>query len=391
MSRYADFQILREQDVSYLDHAASSLTPDCVLDAVTGYYQKYRSNVNRGVYRWSADATIAYENARLQVASFIGADASEVVFTSGATEAINLAAYSIVKHMLTPGQVILLSRFEHHANLIPWQRLAKGKNCQIAYIPINDDFEVDWEGFKKQLATLPVALIAITHASNVLGLKHDIRKFSSFGVPVLVDGTQMVSHESVDVKALGCGFYVWSAHKMYGPTGIGALYVDTRYHHLMQPHYTGGGIVDEVTYDHATFQQGLVALEPGTPNIAGAIGFGRACQYINQIGFDHIMAHEQRLWQYFLEQVKPLGLQSYGPSQHMVYSFGYPGVHAHDVATILSDNHVMVRAGHHCCMPLMSYLDVHALTRVSLGIYNQERDVERFVSGIKTIKQVMGQ
>lgn len=386
----SDFSILDDKQAVYLDHAASSLTPDCVVDAMAGYYQTYRANVHRGVYPWSAKATIAYEDAREQVANFIGAKAPDVVFTQGATAGINIVAQSCISHVLSEGDVILISPLEHHANMIPWQRLAESKGAKIAYIPMNDQWEIEWTLLEEMVQSMPVKLIAMTHASNVLGVSFDIQRIAKLGPWVCVDGTQMVSHDKVDVKALGCHFYVFSAHKMYGPTGIGALYISPECQERVKPHFTGGGIVDIVTYEHATFQSGLAVLEPGTPNISGAIGFARACEYILHIGYHKIQAHESVLVDYLIKTVKPLNLETFGPVNHPVYAFKHPHVHPHDVATILGDSGVMVRAGHHCCMPLMDKLGVNALTRLSLGIYNQQTDIDQFVQGMQVVNEVMG-
>jgi len=389
MDRRQDFKILRDQDVAYLDHAASSLTPDAVLESMQDYYHGYRANVSRGVYAWSEKATLTYQDAREEVAHFVGAKACELVLTSGATEGINIIAQAYLASNIKPGQVILISPLEHHANMIPWQRLAKQADARLEYLKLHDDFTINWEALALQIEQLDIVLIAITHASNVMGIKNDIKRISQFGIPLLVDGTQMVSHEPVDVKQLGCAFYVWSAHKMYGPTGVGALYIHSDFHHKINPHHTGGGIVNIVDYQSATFQEGIHMLEPGTPNIAGVIGFASACQYIQSIGFDKIMAHEGRVMQTLLEGAQDIGIKTYSPFEHVVFSFHLEGVHPHDIATILADQHIMVRAGHHCCMPLMRYLGVSALTRLSLGVYSTHEDISRFLLGMKKVEEVM--
>lgn len=389
MNRATDFAILREQDVVYFDHAASSLTPDCVVDAMHQYYYQYRANVSRGVYSWSEKATLAYQDARETVANFIGAQASEIAFTSGATESINLVANAYLLAHIKPGQTILISPLEHHANMIPWQRLAKEKGCKLIYIKLTKTLTIDWASLAQSIEENDCALIAITHASNVVGIKNDIQRIAKFNIPLLVDGTQMVSHEPVDVKQLGCAFYVFSAHKMYGPTGVGVLYINKAYHHKIMPHHTGGGIVDIVSYQSASFQKGIQVLEPGTPNIAGVVGFASACEYIKNIGFEAIMLHEMQLMKKLLPLMEEHGLKTFSPHQHVLTSFEVEGVHPHDVATILADQQIMVRAGHHCCMPLMEKLGVNALTRVSLGIYSKEEDIDRFIDGIKKVKEVM--
>lgn len=382
-----DFTILRAQDVAYLDQAASSLTPDQVLADMQKYYCEYRSNVHRGVYAWSEKASFAYENAREVVAGFIGAKPHELIFTQGTTGGINLVTQIYLKNRIKAGQVVLLTPLEHHSNMVPWQRIAKECGAYIEYIKLDSDFCIDWEDLEKRLDN--VALIAITHSSNVLGVKYDIQRISKYGIDVLVDGAQMVAHEPVDVKDLGCAFYAFSAHKMYGPTGIGALYIDEKYHDFLSPHFTGGGMVEEVTLKGASLQKGPIQFEPGTPNIASAIGFASAVKYIQNIGFNSIQLHENELMAYMMNRLKPLGLKTFGPLDTTVYSFEYPDIHPHDVATILGENNVMVRAGHHCCMPLMTYLGVNALTRVSIGVYSQKTDIDNLVNALLQVKEVM--
>ena len=383
-----DFSILAQKGV-YLDHAASSLTPDCVLDAIQDYYHHYRANVHRGVYAWSERSSVAYETSRATVARFIGALPGELAFTSGATAAINQVAQGYLQHYLQPGDVILVTPLEHHANLIPWQQVAKNCQASVKCIPLCKNHTIDWDALALLIEQEKVVFIAMTHSSNVLGIKNDIRRMVAFGIPVLVDGAQAVSHEPVDVHALGCAFYAFSAHKMYGPTGIGALYIKNEFLEKMQPCFTGGGMVLSVDYETASFQKGVVMLEAGTPNIAGAIGFAKACEYIKSIGFMKIMAHEKALMAEINQTMVKYPLRTFGPSQTTVLSFQYPNVHAHDVATVLADENVMVRAGHHCCMPLMQYLGVNALTRLSIGLYNDIADVHLLDIAFAKISEVM--
>lgn len=388
VNRRKDFPVL-SSDQAYFDHAASSLTPDPVIAVMNQYYQQYRSNVHRGVYEWSARATIAYEDARSTVAAFVNAPETSLVFTSGATASINLVAEAYASNRLKPGQAIIISPLEHHSNMIPWQQVAKRCQCKLRYLELNPDYSVDFDKFDQILQEEDVALIAITHASNVLGIKNDIKKISAYGIPVMVDGTQMVSHEPVDVSDLGCAFYAFSAHKMYGPTGIGALYIAPKYWVHMQACYTGGGMVQKVTYQTATFQGGPQLFEAGTPNIAAAIGFAEACRYIQGIGFSEIKQHEALIMSGVFKVLGECDIQWIGPQSGALSSFVYPGVHAHDVATVLADKGVMVRAGHHCCMPLMSALGVAALTRVSIGVHNTVDDVCRLKVAMEEIARVM--
>jgi cysteine desulfurase/selenocysteine lyase len=378
---------LKNDDVAYLDHAATSLTPDSVIQDIQDYYYNYRSNVHRGVYSWSERATQAYELSRKNIAEFIGADEQELVFTSGATASINMVVMAHLRHYIKENDVILLSPIEHHANLIPWQILAKSAGAKISYIKLNEDFSIDWDDFESKLDK--AVLIAITQCSNVLGVKFDIEKIASYGVDVLVDGTQMLSHEKVDVKKLGCAFYAFSAHKMYGPTGIGGLYIDKKLHDKLKPCFTGGGMVEMVSYEGASFQEMPALLEAGTPNIGGAIGFASATRYIDSIGYSEIMAHEKSIMNYLLSSLEAFGLNTFSPMNNTVYSFEYPKVHAHDVATLLGEKNVMVRAGHHCCMPLMRQLGVNALSRVSIGYYNHQGDIDRLILALERVKKVM--
>lgn len=382
-----DFTILRSNDVAYFDQAAASLTPDQVLRDIQDYYCNYRSNVHRGIYEWSEKASKAYEDAREEIARFIGADKDEIIFTQGTTSAINLAIQIYFKYVLKEGQVILLSPLEHHANLVPWQRIAKECGAKVEYLKLDENFEIDWKDLESRLDQ--VSVIAVTHSSNVLGVKYDIGKIASYGVTVLVDGAQFVPHEKLDVKESGVGFYAFSAQKMYGPTGMGILYVNKQYHDQLKPHYTGGGMVQWVSYEEASFQSGPIQFEPGTPNVAGAIGFGSAIRYINKLGYENIQKHEREIMKYLLKRVEDLGLKTYGPFNTTILSFSYPGVHPHDVATLLAERGVMVRAGHHCCMPLMGYLGVNALTRISIGCHNTKEDVDKLVHALEGVKEVM--
>lgn len=380
-----DFTIFKDQDLVYLDHAASSLTPDSVLLSMDEYYYQYRSNVHRGVYQWSEKASEAYDTARKTIASFINAKPSEMVFTQGATQGINIVAYTYLKPILKKGDVILLSPLEHHANMIPWQRIAKECGARIEYIPLCENFSIDWEKLEKRLDH--VVFMAVTHMSNVLGVQFDIQRLAAYGIDLLVDGAQMISHTKVDVSVLGCGFYVFSGHKMYGPTGIGGLYVNEQYHDKIEPLFTGGGMVQTVSYASATFQKMPVLLEPGTPNIAGAIGCASAAHYLSE-RYDHIQKQDKQLSPLLDKMLRDSGMITYGV-KGPIGAFQYPKVHSHDVATLLAEEGVMVRAGHHCCMPLMLTLGVDALVRASLGIHNDESDIMRFEQALKKVSEVM--
>ncbi|MDC3181167.1 cysteine desulfurase [Gammaproteobacteria bacterium] len=385
--QYFDYQ----SDSVYLDHASTSQTPGAVIEVMQQYYQAYRANVGRGVYEYAAQSTQAYEHSRQIIADLINAQSNELVFTYGATDGLNMVANALIAQILEPKQVILVSQLEHHSNLVPWQILGRQLDCRIELIPLDVDLNVDWVRLSEAIDQFNVGAIAITHMSNVTGQSIDIRRMCQIAkdIPVIVDGTQAISHLSVDVKELACAVYVFSAHKMYGPTGVGALYINNDYWPYIKPYRLGGGMIDEVTMLYSTFRKGPQMLEAGTPPIASVIGFAKAAELLQDWGVEKIAKHETALIEDLMLALADFPLKIYTSPMSATLSFSYEGAHAHDVATILSTQKIMVRSGHHCCMPLMRYLGEESLTRISLGCYNSHTDIEQLLQGLSIIKTTL--
>jgi cysteine desulfurase/selenocysteine lyase len=397
-----DFPILhqptsRGKRLVYLDSAATSQKPQAVIDALVNYYSEYNANIHRGVYEIAARATEAFEGARAKVAQFINADSREVIWTRNTTESINLVAYSWGLNNLKPGDVILTSELEHHSNLVPWQLLAEKTGAQLRFIPVDDRGLLVLDDLDNLLQG--VKLVAIAHVSNTLGtivpLDVIIPKAHAAGALVLVDGAQAVPHMAVDVKALDADFYAFSAHKMLGPTGIGVLYGKRALLEAMPPFLAGGDMIHKVEYSKASFNELPWKFEAGTSNIADAIAFGFAIDYLNEIGPEWIRDHERGLTGYALERLSGLesrGLAVYGPKDPAlvsgVLSFNYGDIHAHDLASILDTEGVCVRAGHHCTMPLMDKMGWTATARASFYVYNTEEDVDALVAGLEKAAQI---
>ncbi len=392
-----EFSLLKKHPtLHYLDSAATSLKPQCVIDAMNEYYAEYSSNVHRGLYDLSERATTAYEEARKTVAKFINAKSErEIIFTSGTTHSINLVALGWARHVLKQGDEIIIPLLEHHSNMVPWQMLAKEIGAKIVYWEPRKDGTLDPTDINKYLSR-STKLLAITHISNVLGtltpLKQIIQKAFSCGVKVLVDAAQSVSRIPIDVQLLDCDFLAFSGHKAYGPTGIGVLYVKEKHYDNMKPVFGGGGMIREVTTAHTTFNDTPHKFEAGTPPIAEAIGLARALQFIKKLGLSAIHSHEKALTNLCLKELNIIeGIKIIGPAKENLHesiiSFTINGVHAHDIATLLNEKNIAVRAGHHCCMPLMKWLGVAATTRASFGIYNTEDDVYALADGIKNVRK----
>jgi cysteine desulfurase/selenocysteine lyase len=383
-------------DLVYLDSAATTQTPQVVLDAMNEYYTQYRANIHRGLYNLSAQATESYENARAKVATFIGAERNEIIFTSGTTHGLNFLARSLCKN-LKAGDNIVLTQLEHHANLVPWQEYAREKGIELRFIELKN-FELDFES-AKDLIDENTKIVSFSLVSNVLGtitiasIPEIFELAQSVGAVTVVDAAQAVAHMGLDVKVIGCDFLVFSGHKMYGPTGIGVLYGKKERLENLEPFFYGGDMVREVTYEKSSWADIPERFEGGTPNIAGAIGLGAAVDFIESIGFLHINGHEVRLQEKLFEELKKIdGLKVIGPEfgepRTAVASFTLDGVHPHDIAEILSREEVCIRAGHHCTMPLMKLLCLFGTSRISMGIYNTEEDIEKFVEAIKKVKSI---
>ena len=386
------------KSLAYLDSAATAQKPQCVIDAMSTFYACNNSSINRGVYELAEQTTIAYEQSRQQVADFIGcADAKQIVFTSGTTESINLVAHGLAACHLKSGDEIIVSQMEHHANIVPWQQAVEKTGAVIRVAPLTDDGQLDVAGLEA-LVSPKTKLIALIHVSNVLGCVSPVQRVidlaKSNGIATLIDGAQAVAHEPVNVAELDCDFYVFSAHKLYGPTGVGVLYAKSHWLEAMPPYQCGGDMIRRVSFEKTTFNEAPHKFEAGTPHIAGVIGFAAAIRYFQQFSWEDKLAHERDVMQYMdagLRQFDDLVL--YGPAvdaRRAVASFLLKGVHAHDVGSFLGSEGVAVRVGHHCTMPLMKYLGVAATTRASVGIYTSRADVDRLIEAIDKVRQFFG-
>jgi cysteine desulfurase/selenocysteine lyase len=397
----ADFPILRTKvhgkPLVYLDNAATSQKPQAVLDALAHYYSTTNANVHRGVHLLSQMATDAYEEARLKVRDFLHAGClREVVFTSGTTEAINLVAQTYGREHVREGDEVIISWMEHHANIVPWQVLCQEKKAHLRVVPITDAGEIVLEDYERML-TPRTRIVALAHVSNVLGTVNPVRQMIELahrrGIPVLLDGAQAVPHLRVDVQELDCDFYAVSGHKMYGPTGVGALYGKSRYLETMPPYQGGGDMIRSVSFAKTTYNELPYKFEAGTPNIAGAVGWGAAIDYLNRLNLDAVAAHEHDLLGYVTEALGELpGVRILGTARHKaaVVSFVLDGVHPHDIGTILDQEGIAVRTGHHCCQPLMDRYHVPATARASFGVYNTRADADALVRGLHKVQEVLG-
>jgi cysteine desulfurase/selenocysteine lyase len=390
-------QRVHGKDLVYLDNAASTLKPISVVHAITNYYSYDHSNVHRGVHTLSQRASLAYDNAREVVRNFIDADKNDaVVFCSGTTNAINMVAKAYVLPKLNPGDEILVDQMSHHSNFVPWQQICNATGAILKIIPLNSHYELSVMDYKKLLHDR-TKFVALTHVSNVLGTINPVKQMTQMahavGAEVLIDGAQAVMHDTVSVSEIGAEFYVFSAHKLYGPTGIGVCIVSDGCKDDCVPYETGGGMVLEVRHDETHFQSMPQLWEAGTPNIAGTIGFAAAIKYINRLGMDNIKRHEEELVQYTLEKLSAIpDLKIFGPPKNRagVFSFAVKNIHPHDMATILDKYGVAARAGTHCAMPLMQQLSESSLTRVSLACYNNKEDIDTLCVAILAAKKIFG-
>jgi len=391
----ADFPAIPE-GWHYLDTAATAQKPRAVIDAIEKAYAKDYATVHRGVYRRSADMTIAYEAARQRVARFLNARSSdEVVFVRGATEAINLVAQSWGIANLKAGDRILLSKLEHHSNIVPWQLIQERTGVAIDVCPLTEDGRIDLDAAEAML-TPAHKLVAFAHVSNVLGSLLDARRATELahavGAKILLDGCQAVPRIAVDVQQIGCDFYVFSGHKLYGPTGIGAVWARAELLGAMPPWQGGGSMIDRVTFAKTTWAPAPQRFEAGTPNIVGALGLHAAIDYVDAIGLDLIHKHETALVAEARAALSAINsVRLYGPVDSAgIVSFAIEGVHPHDIGTILDEEGVAIRAGHHCAQPLMEHLDIPATARASFAIYNDADDVAALARGVERVTRIFG-
>jgi cysteine desulfurase/selenocysteine lyase len=395
LDRLADFPAIPE-GWAYLDTAATAQKPQAVIDAITRAYDTTYATVHRGVYQRSADMTLAYEAARRRVAGFIGAASpDECVFVRGATEGINLVAQCWAGTQLGAGDRILLSQLEHHSNIVPWQLVAQRVGAVIDVVPLTADHAIDLDAMAAML-TPAHKLVALAHVSNVTGAVLDAKRAADLahgvGAKLLLDGCQAVPRLPVDVQALGCDFYVFSAHKLYGPTGIGVLWGRGDLLEAMPPYQGGGAMIDKVSFVGTTYAASPARFEAGTPHIVGVLGLHAAIDYVDAIGLEAIHAHEGALVREAREALSGLNsVRLFGPADSAgIVSFMVEGVHPHDVGTILDEGRVAIRAGHHCAQPLMDHLGIPATARASFGVYNGPRDVAALVEGIERVTRIFG-
>ncbi len=386
-------QIISGKRLAYLDSAATTLKPNIVIDEMDLYYRKETSNVHRGLYWLSENATAKFELTRDKIAKLINSpDRKQVIFTKGTTESVNLVAQCYARNFLKEGDEILLSQMEHHSNIVPWQMVAEEKKLTIRVIPINQKGEILLDEYKK-LLTPKVKLISVVYISNALGtinpIKEMIHSAHQIGAKFFVDAAQAISHIKVDVQDLDADFLAFSGHKMFGPTGVGVLYAKEEVLNQMPPYQGGGDMIDVVTFEKTTYNNLPHKFEAGTPPIAAVIGLGKAVDYINQIGFETIHKIEDELLDYATTKLSSIpGLKIYGTAHNKtsVISFGLEGIHPHDIATLIDKEGVAIRTGHHCTQPLMKFFGVPATCRASLSIYNNQADIDQLYAGLIKVK-----
>ena len=395
----ADFPILKEtvhgRPLVYLDNAATSQKPQQVLNAIVEAYSTWNSNIHRGVHHLSQVATSKHEGARQAVADFINAKSSdEIVFTKGTTDSLNALAFSFGEAFVHEGDEIIVSGLEHHSNIVPWQMLCERKKAILRHIPLREDLLLDLEAFKGLLSE-KTKLVSVAHVSNVLGtiqpIEEIIRLAHARNIPVCIDGAQSVPHMQVDVQALDCDFLVFSGHKMYAPTGIGVLYGKREWLEQIPPHEGGGEMIDHVRWSGTTYNELPYKFEAGTPNFVGSYALHKAIEYIEAIGWEAIKAHERELTEYCEAQLIDLGCNVYGAGQPKagVISFNVADVHPFDVGTLLDQQGVAVRTGHHCAEPLIDTMGVPGTVRVSFGLYNDKEDVDAFIAALKRAQMML--
>ena len=394
-----DFPILSRKvngkPLVYFDNGASSQKPQSVIDATNKYYSFENANIHRGVHTLSQEATSAYEVVREKVRAFIDADKShEIIFTKGTTDSINLVAFSFGRTHINEGDEVLISAMEHHSNIVPWQMICEDKKAKLKVIPINDDGELMMNEFRKLLSK-KTKIVAVTHISNSLGTVNPVKEIIAAahekGIPVLIDGAQAIHHTTVDVKELDCDFYAFSAHKMYGPTGVGVLYGKEELLNAIPPYQGGGDMIKTVTFEKTTYNELPHKFEAGTPNIAGGIAFGAAIDYINSLGFENISAYEHELTEYALQELNTVpGIKFIGNAKERasVISFLLDNIHPYDAGVILDKMGIAVRTGHHCTQPLMDRFRIPGTVRASFAFYNTKEEVDVLVKGLHKVIQM---
>ena len=399
-----DFPIFKNlPKLVYLDSAATSQRPKIVVDALKNFYEKENANIHRGIYTLSEDATKNYELVRKKIANFINSNADEIIFTKNATEGFNLLANTIKELISKDKNEIVLTDMEHHSNLLPWQNFAKKYKFKLKFIPLTKNYELDYDK-AKELINKKTAMISFTFVSNVLGTINDAQKLISLAntqkAMTIIDASQAIQHFKINVKKLNCDFLVFSSHKMMGPTGVGVLYGKKKLLEKMPPFLVGGGTIDSVDYENAVYLDPPRKFEAGTQNFADVIALGNSIDYLKQIGFGKIQKHESELFEYALEKLHKIkDIKIYNPGKNKsapVISFNLQDIHPHDIAHILNDYNIAIRAGHHCCMPLIKKLGilgtckVSGVCRASLSIYNTKEDINKLITALKKTQEIFG-
>lgn len=398
-----DFPVLKRsiqgKPLVYLDNAATSQTPVQVTSAIVDYYNRYNANIHRGIHTMSEEATEAYEAVREKIRKFIDApEAREIIYTRGTTEAINLVAFTWGRQNILPGDEIVLTAMEHHANLVPWQQLAIEREAKLVFLELTEDGQIDLEEARKKIGP-KTKLVAITLMSNVMGTIVPVKEIAEiahkFGAVVLVDGAQAIPHLPTSVRELGCDFLAFSLHKMLGPTGVGILWGKSKILNAMPPFMTGGDMIGSVQREKTTWNELPWKFEAGTPNIADVIASGVAIDYLKNLGMENVRAHEIEMADYAIKSLQKLGnVKIYGPldatKRGGVVAFNFSEVHPHDLGQILNDSGIAIRAGHHCCQPLMRDLQVSGTARASFYIYNTKEEIDELVKALKEADKVMG-
>lgn len=395
-----DFPILSEKvnnrPLVYFDNAATTQKPKHVIDALSNYYEKYNSNIHRGNHYLSQIATERYERVRKTVRTFINADKThEIIFTKGTTEGINIVAQCFGRKYINEGDEVIVSAMEHHSNIVPWQMICEERKALLKVIPMNAKGELLMDEFKKLLSS-KTKIVAVAHISNTLGTVNPVEEIIKLAhkkkVPVLLDGAQSISHMPIDVQDLDCDFFIFSSHKLYGPTGVGVLYGKEEYLKDIPPYQGGGDMIKDVTFEKTTYNDLPHKLEAGTPNIAGAIGLGSAIEYVTNLGFRYIKKREEELLTYATEKLQAIeGLRIIGEADEKisVISFIIDGFHPYDIGTILNQLGIAVRTGHHCTQPIMAFFDIPGTARASFAFYNTTKEIDKLVEGIQTAKMML--
>lgn len=386
---------MRNKPLVYLDNSATTQKPQAVLAAMTEFYQNDYANVHRGVYQLCERSTAKFEAVRDQIKNFIKANSrEEIIFTKGTTDAINLVAFSFGERYVQAGDEIVISAMEHHSNIVPWQMLCERKKATLKIIPVLDDGSLDLVAYK-ELLNKKVKLVAVTHISNVLGSINPVEDIIKWAheeqIPVLIDGAQAIAHMNLDMQKLDCDFYCFSSHKVYGPTGVGVLYGKKKWLEAMPPYQGGGDMIAKVSFEKTDYNVLPYKFEAGTPAIAEVIGLGAALGFLQQFDFEEIGAHEHELMHYATQQLKAIpGLSIIGDNNHKAsaISFVMKAAHAHDIATVLDNEGIAIRAGHHCAMPLMARFHVAATARVSFAIYNTKQEIDLLILALQKVNKL---